>query len=327
MSDVYLVLAQAPGGLSCFFLPKVLPDGSRNRMFIQRLKNKLGNHANASSEIEYGGALVWLVGEEGRGVPTIIEMVNMTRLDCTLGSATSMRQGLAMAMHHIQHRKAFGEYLIDQPLMRNVIADMAVEAEAATIVAMRMAGAADAATRGDERETLLRRIGLAASKYWVCKRATPHAAEAMECLGGNGYAEESGMPRLYREAPLMGIWEGSGNVSALDTLRAMATRPECVEVLFDELATTAGQDGRLDVHADDLRLSLSDPLTLQYRARKVAEDICLALQGSLLVRHGHPAVTDAFLASRMAGDWGGAFGTLPTGLDLGPIIERALVKA
>jgi putative acyl-CoA dehydrogenase len=327
MSDVYLVLAQAPGGLSCFFLPKVLPDGSRNRMFIQRLKNKLGNHANASSEIEYDGALVWLVGEEGRGVPTIIEMVNMTRLDCTLGSATSMRQGLAMAMHHIQHRKAFGEYLIDQPLMRNVIADMAVEAEAATIVAMRMAGAADAATRGDERETLLRRIGLAASKYWVCKRATPHAAEAMECLGGNGYAEESGMPRLYREAPLMGIWEGSGNVSALDTLRAMATRPECVEVLFDELATTAGQDGRLDVHADDLRLSLSDPLTLQYRARKVAEDICLALQGSLLVRHGHPAVTDAFLASRMAGDWGGAFGTLPTGLDLGPIIERALVKA
>jgi putative acyl-CoA dehydrogenase len=327
MSDVYLVLAQAPGGLSCFFLPKVLPDGSLNRMFIQRLKNKLGTHANASSEIEYDGALVWLVGEEGRGVPTIIEMVNMTRLDCTLGSATSMRQGLAMAMHHIQHRKAFGEYLIDQPLMRNVIADMAVEAEAATIVAMRMAGAADAATRGDERETLLRRIGLAASKYWVCKRATPHAAEAMECLGGNGYAEESGMPRLYREAPLMGIWEGSGNVSALDTLRAMATRPECVEVLFDELATTAGQDGRLDVHADDLRLSLSDPQTLQYRARKVAEDICLALQGSLLVRHGHPAVTDAFLASRMAGDWGGAFGTLPTGLDLGPIIERALVKA
>ena len=326
MSDVYLVLAQAPGGLSCFFLPKVLPDGSRNRMFIQRLKNKLGNHANASSEIEYDGALVWLVGEEGRGVPTIIEMVNMTRLDCTLGSATSMRQGLAMAMHHIQHRKAFGEYLIDQPLMRNVIADMAVEAEAATIVAMRMAGAADAATRGDERETLLRRIGLAASKYWVCKRATPHAAEAMECLGGNGYAEDSGMPRLYREAPLMGIWEGSGNVSALDTLRAMATRPECVEVLFDELAITAGQDGRLDVHADDLRLSLSDPQTLQYRARKVAEDICLALQGSLLVRHGHPAVTDAFLASRMAGDWGGAFGTLPTGLDLGPIIERALVK-
>ena len=326
MSDVYLVLAQAPGGLSCFFLPKILPDGSRNRMFIQRLKNKLGNHANASSEIEYDGATVWLVGEEGRGVPTIIEMVNMTRLDCTLGSATSMRQGLAMAIHHIAHRKAFGAYLIDQPLMRNVIADLAVEAEAATIVAMRMAGAADAATRGDERETLLRRIGLAASKYWVCKRATPHAAEAMECLGGNGYAEDSGMPRLYREAPLMGIWEGSGNVSALDTLRAMATRPECVEVLFDELSTTAGQDDRLDAYVDGLRASLADVQTLQYRARKVAEDISLALQGSLLVRHGHPAVTDAFLATRMAGDWGGAFGTLPSGLDLGPIIERALVK-
>ena len=209
-------------------------------MFLQRLKDKLGNHANASSEVEYDGATAWLVGEEGRGVPTIIEMVNLTRLDCTLGSATSMRTGLTRAIHHAQHRKAFGAYLIDQPLMRNVLADLAVEAEAATIVAMRMAGATDSAVRGDERESLLRRIGLAASKYWVCKRATPHAAEAMECLGGNGYVEESGMPRLYREAPLMGIWEGSGNVSALDTLRAMATRPECIEVLFDEL----GQERR-----------------------------------------------------------------------------------
>ena len=326
MSDIFLVLAQAPGGLSCFMLPRVLPDGTRNRMFIQRLKNKLGNHANASSEIEYDGAVAWLVGEEGRGVATIIEMVNLTRLDCTLGSATSMRQGLSMAIHHTQHRKAFGAYLIDQPLMRNVIADLAVEAEAATIIAMRMAGATDGATRGDEREIMLRRIGLAAAKYWVCKRATPHAAEAMECLGGNGYAEDSGMPRLYREAPLMGIWEGSGNVSALDTLRAMATRPECVEVLFDELATTSGQDGRLDAHVDALRDSLDDAVNVEYRARKVAEDISLALQGSLLVRHGHPAVTEAFLATRMARNWGGAFGTLPTGLDLGPIIERALVK-
>ena len=225
MCDIFLVLAQAPGGLSCFFLPRVLPDGSLNRMRLQRLKDKLGNNANASSEVEYDGATAWLVGEEGRGVPTIIEMVNLTRLDCTLGSATSMRTGLTQAVHHAQHRKAFGEYLIDQPLMRNVLADLAVEAEAATMVAMRMAGATDSAVRGDETETLLRRIGLAASKYWVCKRATPHAAEAMECLGGNGYVEESGMPRLYREAPLMGIWEGSGNVSALDTLRAMATRP------------------------------------------------------------------------------------------------------
>lgn len=324
MGDMFLVLAQAPGGLSCFFLPRVLPDGTRNRMFIQRLKDKLGNHANASSEIEYDGATVWLVGEEGRGVPTIIEMVNLTRLDCTLGSATSMRTGLTQAVHHAQHRKAFGAYLIDQPLMRNVLADMAVEAEAATMLAMRMAGATDRAVRGDERESLFRRIGLAAAKYWVCKRATPHAAEAMECFGGNGYAEESGMPRLYREAPLMGIWEGSGNVSALDTLRAMATKPECIEVLFDELAQA--QDPRLDAHVRALKAQLTDPQTLEYRGRKVAEDISLALQGALLVRHGHPAVAEAFLVSRLDRQWGGAFGTLPTGLDLAPIIERALVK-
>ncbi|MDT5074744.1 MAG: putative acyl-CoA dehydrogenase [Mycobacterium sp.] len=336
MCDVFLVLAQArggersdggsSGGLSCFFLPRILPDGTRNRMFLQRLKDKLGNHANASSEVEYDGATAWLVGEEGRGVPTIIEMVNLTRLDCTLGSATSMRTGLTRAIHHAQHRKAFGAYLIDQPLMRNVLADLAIEAEAATMLAMRMAGATDSAVRGDERETLLRRIGLAAGKYWVCKRATPHAAEAMECLGGNGYVEESGMPRLYREAPLMGIWEGSGNVSALDTLRAMATRPECIDVMFDELGRTAGQDPRLDAHVASLRTELDDVETIQYRARQIAEDISLALQGSLLVRYGHPAVAEAFLASRLGGQWGGAFGTLPTGLDLAPIIERALVK-
>src|SRR6201996_5355765 len=204
-------------------------------------------------------------------------MVNLTRLDCTLGSATSMRTGLTRAIYHAQHRKAFGAYLIDQPLMRNVLADLAVEAEAATMVAMRMAGATDAAVRGDQKESLLRRIGLAASKYWVCKRSTPHAAEALECLGGNGYVEESGMPRLYREAPLMGIWEGSGNVSALDTLRAMATRPECVEVLFAELDESAQQDTRLGSHVQRLRQELTDHIDLdaiQYRARKVAEDIC-----------------------------------------------------
>ena len=326
MSDIFLVLAQAPGGLSCFLLPRVLPDGTRNRMFIQRLKDKLGNHGNASSEIEYDGAVAWLVGEEGRGVPTIIEMVNLTRLDCALGSATSMRTGLARAVHHTRHRKAFGANLIDQPLMRNVLADMAVEAEAATMLAMRMAGATDRAVRGDERETLLRRIGLAAGKYWVCKRATAHAAEAMECFGGNGYAEESGMPRLFREAPLMGIWEGSGNVSALDTLRAMLTRPECVDVLFDELAAPAGQDPRLAVRLDALKVSLGDVETMEYRARKIAEDISLALQGGLLIRHGHPAVAEAFLATRFDGRWGGAYGTLPTGLDVAPILERALVS-
>jgi len=326
MCDIFLVLAQAPGGLSCFLLPRVLPDGTRNRMFLQRLKDKLGNHANASSEVEYEGAIAWLVGEEGRGVPTIIEMVNLTRLDCTLGSATSMRTGLTRAIHHAQHRKAFGAYLIDQPLMRNVLADLAIEAEAATIVAMRMAGATDKALRGDQKEALLRRIGLAASKYWVCKRATPHAAEALECLGGNGYVEDSGMPRLFREAPLMGIWEGSGNVSALDTLRAMATRTECVEVLLGELDESAGQDPRLGSHVERLRNDLAALDTIAYRARKVAEDISLALQGSLLVRHGHPAVAEAFLTTRLDGQWGGAYGTMPTGLDLAPILERALVK-
>ena len=326
MCDIFLVLAQAPGGLSCFLLPRVLPDGTRNRMFLQRLKDKLGNHANASSEVEYDGAIAWLVGEEGRGVSTIIEMVNLTRLDCTLGSATSMRTGLTRAIHHAAHRMAFGEYLIDQPLMRNVLADLAIEAEAATMLAMRMAGATDKAVRGDEREGLLRRIGLAAAKYWVCKRATPHAAEAMECLGGNGYVEDSGMPRLYREAPLMGIWEGSGNVSALDTLRAMATRPESVEVMFDELDKTTGHDPRLDARVASLKAQLADLDQVQYRGRQVAEDVALALQGSLLVRYGHPAVAEAFLASRLGGQWGGAFGTLPTGLDLAPIIERALVK-
>src|ERR1700751_5249690 len=326
MCDMFLVLAQAPGGLSCFFLPRVLPDGTSNRMLLQRLKDKLGNHANATSEVEYDGATAWLVGEEGRGVPTIIEMVNLTRLDCTLGSATSMRTGLARALHHAQYRKAFGSYLIDQPLMRNVLADLAVEAEAATMVAVRMGGAPDNAIRGGRTEGVLRRIGLAASKYWVCKRSTPHAAEALECLGGNGYVEDLGMPRLYREAPLMGIWEGSGNVSALDTLRAMATRPECVEVLFTELDESAGQDPRLGSRVERLRQELTDLETIAYRARKVAEDICLALQGSLLVRHGHPAVAEAFLATRLAGHWGGAFGTMPAGLDLAPILERALVK-
>lgn len=326
MSDVFLVLAQAPGGLSCFLLPRVLPDGTRNRMFLQRLKDKLGNHANASSEVEYDGATAWLVGEEGRGVATIIEMVNLTRLDCLMGSATSMRTGMTRAVYHSQHRKVFGDYLIDQPLMQNVLADLAVEAEAATMVAMRMAGATDATVRGDERESLLRRIGLAASKYWVCKRSTPHAAEALECLGGNGYTEDSGMPRLFREAPLMGIWEGSGNVSALDTLRAMATRPESIEVLFEELGQTAGADSRLDAHVERLRAQLGDFDTVQYRGRQISENISLALQGSLLMRHGHPAVAEAFSATRLGGSWGSAFGTMPTGLDLLPILERALVK-
>ncbi|MDJ0392645.1 acyl-CoA dehydrogenase family protein [Rhodococcus sp. G-MC3] len=326
MCDLFLVLAQAPGGLTCFLLPKILPDGTRNRMHLQRLKDKLGNKSNASSEVEYDGAQVWQVGPEGRGVRTIIEMVNLTRLDCTLNAATMMRSGVAAAMHHITHRKAFGEYLIDQPLMRNVIADLAVEAEASTIVAMRMAGATDRATRGDESEALLRRIGLAAGKYWVCKGVPRHAAEAMECLGGNGYIEDFGMARLYREAPLGGIWEGTGNVSALDTLRAMATKPETVPVLFDELDLARGMDTRFDTHVAALKNSLGDYDAIEHRARSIAENITVALQAALLLRHGHPAVTEVFCATRLDGRWGNAYGTLPTGLDLGPVIERAAVK-
>lgn len=326
MSDLFLVLAQTESGVSCFFLPKILPDGTRNRMQLQRLKNKLGNKANASGEVEYDGATAWMVGEEGRGVRTIIEMVNLTRLDCALASAGNMRHGLTQAMHHAQHRKAFGEYLIDQPLMRNVLADLAVEAEAATMVAMRMAGATDAAERGDDREILIRRIGLPATKYWLCKRSTPHVAEAMECLGGNGYVEDFGMARLFREAPLYGIWEGSGNVSALDTLRAMATAPKSIDALFDELDSAAGLDPRYDAHIAKLKDTLAQPDSLIVGARRAAESICVAMQGALMLRHGHPAVAEAFAATRLSGDWGNAFGTLPAGLDLAPILERALVK-
>ncbi|MDQ6935146.1 MAG: DNA alkylation response protein, partial [Actinomycetota bacterium] len=290
------------------------------------LKDKLGNRSNASAEIEYDSAVGWLVGEEGRGVRTIIEMVNLTRLDCTIAGATAMRTALTHAAHHVVHRAAFGAQLIDQPLMRNVVADLAVEAEAATIVAFHLAAATDRAEAGDERAALLRRVVLAASKYWVCKRTAAHVGEALECLGGNGYVEDSGMPRLYREAPLISIWEGSGNVAALDTLRAMATKPESVGVLFDELALAAGGDSRLDAHVSGLKESLGGMDSIQHRARRIAEDICKAVQGALLVRHGHPAVADAFCATRLDNHRGDAYGTLPTGLDLDPIIGRAVPK-
>jgi putative acyl-CoA dehydrogenase len=327
MSDIFLVLAQAPGGLSCFMLPRVLPDGSRNAMYLQRLKDKLGNKSNASSEVEYEDAVAWMVGEEGRGVRTIVEMVNMTRLDCTIGSATGMRVGVARALHHAAHRQAFGRYLLDQPLMRNVLVDLAVEAEAATTLAMRLAGATDRAAHGDEREAAFRRIALAAGKYYVCKRGPAHAAEALECLGGNGYVEDSGMPRLYREAPLLSVWEGSGNVAALDTLRAMAKQPETVEVLFEELMGAAGADSRLDAAIAGLKSQLEDLDTIEHRARRVVESMALVLEGALLVRFGHPATAEAFLASRLAGDWGTVFGTLPVGIDTASILERSLPKA
>lgn len=326
MSDLLLVLAQAPGGLSCFFVPRILPDGTRNAMAVMRLKDKLGNHSNASSEVEYEGAHGWLVGDEGRGVPTIIEMVNMTRLDCTLGSATGMRVGTQQAIHHAVHRHAFGAALVDQPLMRNVLADLAVEAEASTTVALWLAALTDRVAAGDERAADLRRISLAVSKYHVCKRGPLHAAEALECLGGNGYVEDSRMPRLYREAPLLSVWEGSGNVAALDALRAMGRQPQTVEAFFDEVERAAGADRHLDAATARLKAAFADVDTLQHRARSVVGDMAQLLQGSLLVRHGHPAVADAFTRSRLGGEWGSVLGTLPTGVDTAAIIERSTPK-
>lgn len=329
MSDVFLMLAQTEEGLTCFLMPRVLPDGTRNAMRLQRLKDKLGNRSNASAEIEYEQALAWPVGEPGRGVRTIVEMVNMTRLDCVTGSAAGMRAGLREALHHAAHRRAFGAELIDQPLMRNVLADLAVESEAATTLALRLAAALDRSEAGDAREGALRRLALAAGKYWVCKRGSAHAAEALECLGGNGYVEESGMPRLYREAPLLSIWEGSGNVAALDVLRALTREPDSLDAYFAEVGLAAGADARLDAavaRLRDLLGELSDPHRAQLLARRVAERLTLVLQGSLLVRHSTPAVADAFCASRLGGEWGNAFGTLPTGTDLGQILERARLK-
>jgi putative acyl-CoA dehydrogenase len=323
MCDVFLVLAQAPGGLSCFLLPRILPDGVHNRFYIQRLKDKLGNRSNASSEIELEGALAVMIGEEGRGVRTIVEMVNYTRLDCVAGSAALMRQAVSQATHHAAHRAAFGRNLIDQPLMQNVLADLAVESEAATTLALRLARACDGAEAGDEHEAAIKRLGTAIAKYWVCKRGPVHVAEALECLGGNGYVEESVMPRLYRETPLNSIWEGSGNVNCLDVLRAMAREPQSVAAYFAEVALAAGADARLDAALAELRREVTDLDNMEVRARRLVERMALLLQGALLVRHSHPAIADAFCASRLAGDWGATFGTLPASADGRSIVERA----
>jgi putative acyl-CoA dehydrogenase len=328
MSDAFLVLAQAPAGLSCFLVPRVLPDGDRNRFHLQRLKDKLGNRANASAEVELDGAAAWPVGEPGRGLAAILEMVNHTRLDCVVGSAALMRQAVAQATHHAAHRSAFGRRLADQPLMTNVLADLVVESEAATMLAMRVAGAFDRAA-GDPAEAALRRLATAVAKYWVCKRAPAVAAEALECLGGNGYVEESGMPRLYREAPLNSIWEGAGNVNSLDVLRVLARQPESLQALLDEVAPARAAEPRLDRAAAAVERDLAaaaDPVGLQAGARRLVERLAVLLQGALLVRHGHPAVADAFCASRVAGDRGAALGTLPAGLDLPTIVERATPK-
>ncbi|MDG9706910.1 acyl-CoA dehydrogenase family protein [Streptomyces sp. DH10] len=322
MCDVFLVLAQAPGGLSCFLVPRVLPDGTRNTFRIQRLKDKLGNRSNASSEPEFDGTVAWLVGPEGQGVKTIIEMVNCTRLDCVMMSAALMRKSLVEAGHHARHRSAFGARLVDQPLMRNVLADLALESEAATTLTLRLAGAADRAIRGDAQETAFRRIATAVGKYWVTKRGPAFTAEALECLGGNGYVEDSGMPRHYREAPLLSIWEGSGNVNALDVLRALSREPGTVEALFGEFARAQGADARLDAAVARLGNRLSG--ASQTTARRLVEEMALTLQASLLVRYAPPAVADAFCATRLGGDWGYAFGTLPEGADLDAIVDRAL---
>ncbi|WP_406045160.1 isovaleryl-CoA dehydrogenase [Micromonospora sp. NBC_00898] len=326
MCDIFLTLAHAPGGLTCFLVPRVLPDGARNPMRLMRLKDKLGNRSNASSEVEYEHAVAWRVGDEGRGVRTIIDMVNLTRLDCVIGAAAGMRQGVITAAHHVTHRQAFGRHLVDQPLMRNVLADLAVESEAATILMLRLAGATDRSARGDAGETAFKRLALAVGKYWVCKRWPAHAAEALECLGGNGYVEESGMPRLFRESPLNSIWEGSGNVAALDVLRALAKDPQVMEAFQAEVNAAAGADARLDAAVRQVQADLSDHGDPELRARRIVERLALVLQGSLLVRHGHPAIADAFCASRLGGDHGQAFGTLPTGVDFATIISRATPK-
>jgi putative acyl-CoA dehydrogenase len=324
MCDAFLVLAQTDVGLSCFLLPRFTPDGELNSIHLERLKDKVGNRSNASSEVEYDRAWARMVGEDGRGVRTIIEMVAHTRLDCAIGSSAGMRAGVVQATHHAAHRSAFGKRLVDQPLMQNVLADLSIEAEAATASIMRLARAYDEAEAGDERADLFKRLATPVLKYWVCKRSPWHAAEALECLGGNGYVEDSGMPRLFRESPVMSVWEGSGNVQCLDALRAMVKSPESTEVLFDEIDEARGSDARLDAFTDRLRDSIAtSPETLEVRARRVVEGMALALQASQLVRHGDPAVADAFCASRLAGDQGGAFGTLPAGTDFETIINRS----
>ena len=321
MSDAFLVLAQAPSGLSCFLLPRVTPDGSTNALHLQRLKDKLGNRSNASAEVEFDGAAAWLVGEEGRGIQTILEMVNSTRLDCVIGTAALMRQAVAQATHHAAHRRAFGRRLAEQPLMQNVLADLAIESEAATAMALRLAGACDRA-EDDEHEARIRRIGTAVGKYWVCKRGPGTTAEALECLGGNGYVEESIAPCLYREAPLNSIWEGSGNVNALDVLRALSREPETAASFFAEVDLARGADRRLDAAAADLRRTLSSSEATTAQARRVAERMALVLQGALLARHAPAVVSDAFCASRLGGEGGLAFGTLPDGAGLEAIIAR-----
>ncbi|RQP23708.1 isovaleryl-CoA dehydrogenase [Piscinibacter terrae] len=323
MCDAFLILAQAPAGLTCFFLPRWRPDGTVNDIRIQRLKDKLGNKANASSEVEFEGAHAWLVGEEGRGVPQILEMGNLTRLDCSLGTAALMRQSLSLALNHTAQRQAFGKLLIEQPAMRNVLADLSLESEAATALALRLARAFDAPA--DPHETLMRRLLTPVAKFWICKRGSHFAQEAMECLGGNGYVESGGegvMARIYREMPLNSIWEGAGNIMALDLLRAVR-KGDMAAALAAELAPARGANAAFDRFADALPARIEDASS-ESDARRLAQDVALAVQAALLRQHSTPEVTDAFCRSRLAGDWGFAFGTLPSVVDFESIIRRAM---
>jgi putative acyl-CoA dehydrogenase len=311
MSDAFLVLAQAPAGLSCFFLPRWTPDGRRNAFHLQRLKSKLGNRSNASSEVEFHGAWARRIGEEGRGVATIIEMVHHTRLDCVIGAAGLMRRALIEAVHHARHRQAFGRLLVDQPLMQNVLADLTIESEAATLLMMRIARAFD---QGDDGDRAFARLAVAAGKYWVSKRTSPHVAEALECLGGNGFVEESVMPRLYREAPLNSIWEGSGNVIALDVLRAIRKEPEALDRVLAEIRLA--NDPRVEKFASTIHAEMNES-----EARRFTERIAIALQASLLIRFSPSAISDTFCASRLDGNGGRVFGTLPHDVDFRAVID------
>ncbi|ASG65529.1 isovaleryl-CoA dehydrogenase [Idiomarina piscisalsi] len=320
MCDAFLVLAQTTNGLSCFLVPRWRPDGSKNPLQIQQLKQKMGNAANASSETELRGALGWMVGEEGRGVRTIIEMVATTRYDCMIGSSSGMRQAVAQAIHHASNRKAFGARLSEQPLMQNLLADLAIESEAAMTYTMRIARAMD--NQDNEHEKLLSRIATPIGKYWICKRTPNHAYEAMEVIGGSGVMENHIMPRLFRESPVNAIWEGSGNVQCLDILRAIEKQPEVLDAYFTELAKAQGADQRFDTFVRSLKSEFSDINTLQYRARTIADKMAVGLQGALLLQHATNDVADAFCASRLASNSGLNYGTMPSGLNCAAIVER-----
>ena len=316
MCDAFLVLAQAPAGPTCFLLPRVLDNGTRNAFHLERLKDKLGNRSNASAEIELRGAWALRVGDEGRGIRTIVEAVSHTRLDCVLGAAALQRRAVAEATHHAAYRRAFGKLLIEQPLQQNVLADLCLDAEASAATAMRLARAVD------ERDEPFRRLATAVAKYWVCKVTPPLVAEALECIGGDGYVEDSVLPRLYRESPLNSLWEGAGNINALDLLRGAVREPETVEALLAEIDAAAGGDARLDAAASRLRAELGDEREREHRARRLVELAALCFQGSLLVRHAPPVIADAFCATRLGGDGGRAYGTLPRGVGCAAIVDR-----